>query len=366
MRHAVWVGLVAILVTGGTARAQERKPEILKKLEGHRGGVSALAFNPKVSVLATGSGNGVVRLWEVKSGEQLARMDSQKPTGARINHLGFSANGELLSASSRNAVVVFDALQPKDNPEAKESSADSPARQVPVIFDDGLGNDSAKLGVVTGDGKRVFLSATEGVRISVGSRALAPRLGADTLDDLKGTFMPWAIAAVNDGDSALVALYGSNRSADKSEQPAIAFVGLGDGRVVGRGVVRAPIAGRPISIGFAPDGKWLVACNGEDLMYWRVPGSQVVEGDPKILLNSSAFVAAAGPNGRVAYASPPEDGKTVKVTLADFSGTQPKVVAVFAADIARVSALAFSPDGAVLAVGDDVEGVVQLWNVEKK
>lgn len=368
MRHAVWVGAVAILVTGGTAGAQEKKPDVLKKLQGHRGGVSALAFNPKVSVLATGSGNGVVRVWEAKSGEMLSRMDSQKPTGSRVNHLGFSADGELLSASSRNAVVVWDVVQPKRDPkEPKDFSPDPPAaRQIPVVFEDSLGTDPAKIGVVTGDGKRVFFSTAEGVRVTVSSRALATRLGADTNDDLKGAFTPWALDAVSDGDSALVALYGSVRGADKAEQPAVAFVGLGDGRVVGRGVVRAPVSGRPVSIGFAPDGKWLVACNGEDLMYWRVPGSQVVDGDPKILANSSAYAAAAGPNGRVAFASAPEDGKTVKVTVADIGGPQPKVVAVYATDIVRVSALAFSPDGAILAVGDDTEGVVQLWNLEKK
>jgi WD40 repeat protein len=136
--------------------------------------------------------------------------------------------------------------------------------------------------------------------------------------------------------------------------------------VVGRGAVRAPVAGRPVSVGFAPDGKWLVACNGEDLMYWRVPGSQVVEGDPKVLAGAVAFAAAAGPNGRVAWASPPEDGKKVRVTVAELTAAAPRVVAVYATDIDRVSALAFSPDGNLLAVADDPEGVVQLWAVAEK
>jgi len=340
------------------------------KLEGHRGGVSALAFNPKVSVIATGSGNGVVKLWEAKTGELITRIDAQKPTGARVNQLGFSADGTLLSAASRNAVVVWDVVPPKRDTKldpktiipGKEPFVE---RGFPVVFEDGLGTDAGKLGIVTGDGKRAFFATVEGVRTTVNSRVFSARLGVDTSDDFKGMFAPWAIAAITDTDSALVAMYGSVKSGDRTE-PAVAFVGLGDGKIVGRGVVRAPIVGRPVSIGFAPDAKWLVACNGEDIMYWRVPGSQVIEGEPKLLLNSSAFAAAAGPNGLIAYASVPEEGKKVKVTITDVSGAQPKVVGVYATDMSRITTLAFAPDGLMLAVGNDTEGVVELWNIGKK
>ena len=160
-------------------------------------------------------------------------------------------------------------------------------------------------------------------------------------------------------------MYGLHKEAGET-RPAVALLGLGDPKVVGRGVVRTPVVGRPATISFAPDGKWLVACNGEELMYWRVPGSQVVSGDPKFLTNSPAYVAAAGSGNRVAFASPPEAGKKVKVTVVDVSGSQPKVLAAYATDIDRVSALAFSPDGSLLAVADDVEGVVQLWGLDKK
>jgi len=369
MRRAAWIGAVAILFTGGAADAQEKKPEIVAKLAGHLGGVSALTFNPKVPVIATGSGNGVVRIWEAKTGELLTRMDAQKPTGSRVGQLGFSADGTLLSASSRNAVVVWDIVPPKkdmpETPPGKEPMKEPfQVRPTPVVFEDGMGTDPAKIGTVTGDGKRAYFSTGEGVRTTINSRAFAPRLGADTNDELKGVFAPWAVGAVSNAESALVAMYGSVKAADKTEQPAVAFVGLGDAKIVGRGAVRAAVVGRPVSIGFAPDGKWLVACNGEDIMYWRVPGSQVVEGDPKLLLNSSAYAAAAGPNGLIAFASVPEDGKKVKVTISDVSGAQPKVIASYPSGMDRVSTLTFSPDGTMLAVGNDTEGIVELWKLK--
>jgi hypothetical protein len=375
MRHAAWITALPLLLAG-PALAQDAKPVVVAKLDGHRGGVSALAFNPKVPVIATGSGNGVVRLWEAKTGDPITRMEAAKPTGARVNHLGFSADGTLLSASSRNALVVWDIVPPKrevfepKGADPKEPPKDTKdpfgGRPVPIVFEDSLGTDAAKVGTVTGDGKRAYLSSGEGVRVTVGSRVFAPRLGLDTNDDLKGAFAPWAVAAISDSESALVAMYGTVRAADKSEQPALALVGLGDARVIGRGAVRPATAGRAASLSFAPDGKWLVACNGADVMYWRVPGSQLVEGDPKLLPNAAAYTAAAGPNGRVAFASVPEDGKKVKVTIADLTGSQPKVVATYATTSDRVSALAFSHDGGLLAVGNDTDGVVELWDATRK
>jgi WD40 repeat protein len=376
MRTAVWLGAIAFLVTGGPAIGQEKKPDILTKLAEHRGGVSALTFNPSGTLVATGAGNGVGRLFETKNGNLLFRFDPMRQSGARVNHIGFSASGYLVSTSSRNAVVVWD-ISPPPPPKKEPVDPKKPMiptipmtetkpgpRTIPIIFEDTVGSDPLKIGTVTGDGRRVFYSATEGARVAVNSHVLYPQAGTDTADELKGVFTPWAITAINDPESELVAMYGSVRNADRSTEPAIALVGLGDGRIIGKGTVRTPIAGRNVSISFAPDKKWLVASNGDDLMYWRVPGSQVIAGDPKFLANASAFTVAAGANGLIAFASPPEDGKTVKVTIADISGTQPKIVAVYRSGIERVSALAFSPTEPILAVADDVEGVVQLWSLK--
>ena len=54
------------------------------------------------------------------------------------------------------------------------------------------------------------------------------------------------------------------------------------------------------------------------------------------------------------------------MTIVDVTGSEPKVVAVYGTDIDRVSGLAFSPDGKILAVADDVEGVVQIWSLSEK
>jgi WD40 repeat protein len=396
MRAAVWVGMFAVLAGAGNAIAQESKPDILARLEGHRGGVSTMAFSPNPSralaLFATGAGNGVVRLWDAHSGKFLTQLDTQKHNGARINNLNFTAGGFALSSSSRNAVLVWGFSNPtpapkkdlsnlkefkkeKDEEEGEQEKEEQEPKidnryvglsaETLVVFEDPLGPDPVKIGLVTGDGRRVYYAATEGARITVSSHISDPAFGSDTGDELNSAFTPWVMDAIPDRQSGLVAMYGLHKQGDKAV-PAIAFVGLGEGRVIGRGVVRTPVTGAPLSISFAPDRRWLVACNGEDLMYWKVPGSQVVIGDPKFLANAPAYVAAAGSNNRVAFASPPEVGKTAKVTIVDLSSATPKVIATYSTDIAEVSALAFSADGDILAVADNVEGVVQLWGLGKK
>jgi WD40 repeat protein len=388
MRAAFRVGVVAVAVAAAGAAAGQpgqpkeasggagspAKPDVKAKLEGHRGGVSALAVSPKGDWVVTGSGNGVVRVWDAKTGELLGRVDDQKHNGAKINHVALSADGRLISSSSKNTVTVWGVaedpkldpkLDPKADPKSPPNAEAKGGRRLVFIADDPDGPEPNKIGTVTGDGRRFYFTTPEGTRVGVGSQPLLGRSGPATSDEFRGAFAPWAMAAIPDPDSGLVALYGASRVGDKTE-PAIAFVGLGDARVAGRGVVRGQLANSPVSLSFAPDRRWLVASNGSEVMYWRVPGSQVISGDPKVLSNPAGYVAAAGPNGLIAVASRPEDGKKVTVTVVDVNSAEPRVVAVFATDIDRVSAMAFSPSGGMLAVADDVEGVVQLWSLEKK
>jgi hypothetical protein len=66
-------------------------------------------------------------------------------------------------------------------------------------------------------------------------------------------------------------------------------------------------------------------------------------------------------------ASVPDDSKKVVVKIYELNPdpmTPPRVAAEFTSGMKRVSALAFSPDGSLLAVGDDSAGVVQLWAIK--
>jgi WD40 repeat protein len=346
MRGAVWVGAVAVLVTAGPAFGQQKKPAVLAKLEGHRGGVSAVAISAQGDRIATGAGNGDVRVWDAKTAELIVRMTETKHGPARVAQLAFSAahNGRYLSASSRNNVVVWDVSDPK---------------RVTTRYEDPFLPEPSKLGTVTGDGKLGYFTSVENNAPKLQAYSLVSR--AIITADLPPKLKPLALAPISDPLSGLVAIYCA--AGEKGESASVALVGVGETQVLAKDV--PPPQNRPISIGFAPDAKWLVVGNGSKVSYWRVPGSQVITGDPKSLAGEW-YVAAAGPRNRVAVASVPESGKTVTVKVFDVGGTEPKSVAEFASGIERVSVMAFAPDGSVLAVADDVEGVLQLWALDAK
>ena len=341
MRGAIWIGAIAVLVTAGPALGQPRKPDVVAKLDGHRGGVSAVTFTSQGDRVASGAGNGDVRVWNAKTGDLLFRLSDQKHGAARVALLAFSAahDGKFLSASSHNTVTIWDISDPK---------------RITTRYEDPNLPDPGKLGVVSGDGKLCYFTTIENN---------VPKLEAYSLfnrsmisGNLPSKLKPLALAPISDPLSGLVAVYCA--AGEKGETGAVALVGLGDTRVLTKDV---PVPQeRPISISFAPDGKWLVLGNGSKVAYWAVPGSQVIRGDPKIL-PGEWLVAVAGPGNRIAVASMPVKGKTATVKIYDVSGTAAKVVAEYDSGVELISVLAFSPDGSMLAVGDDVEGVVQLW-----
>jgi hypothetical protein len=341
MRSATSIALVVVLCAAGPAPAQQKKPEVVAKLEGHRGGVSAIAYSAKGDRIATGSGNGVVRLWDARSGELVSRVDQGKHSSARVTSVAFSADGNYLSSSSRTMTGAWDISDPK---------------RLSLRYEDPFGPDPEKLGIVSGDGQLMYFTGIENMLPVLGAYSFGNR--AIGKPDLPQKLRPIAMSAISDPESALVAIHCS--TGEKGESAAVALVGLGETRVLMKDVP-ALTSGKPTSIAFASDAKWLVVGNGSKVACWRVPGSQVITSDPVLLPGTGHFVAAPAPRNVLAVAAGPANDRAVLVTLYDVGGTDPKRLSDYNSGLKRISALAFSPDGAILAVGDDDEGIVQLW-----
>jgi WD40 repeat protein len=336
MLNRVLVGF-AVLAVAFPCAAQDAKPDVKVKLEGHRGGVTALAFAPDGATVATGSGNGLVRLWDAKGGEVLAKLDPVG--GTKVVHVGFSADGKILSAAARKAVIAWNL---SESTKPKELWTDSYTESV------------HKLGGVSGDGRRFYYYDTNNNTL----RYYDPKEGGAATDLKVAKFAPLAFGAIPDAESALAAVLCHDT---EKKAGVLVFVGLGDKWQLSDGL-KAPDT-NPNSVGFAPDGKWLAVCSGGEVMIWRVPGSQKVSGRPRAVATGTA--AALGPNNVLAVAQTVE-GKA-RVNLIDLAkADEVRILATFATDIEDVSAMAFSPDGKVLAVADTVEGVVQLWALPAK
>jgi WD40 repeat protein len=271
--------------------------------------------------------------------------------GTKVVHVGFSADGKILSAAARKNVIAWSLFEPSKPKE---------------LHTDNYAESAHKIG---GDGRRLYYYDTS----SSALRYYEIRNNGHDRTDFKGANrLPLAFGAIPDAESALAAVL----CTDGNKKAVLVFVGLGDTWELAEGL-KAPDA-NPNSVGFSPDGKWLVVCSGGAVMVWRVPGSQKVSGKPRSIdLGTGTYTAAAaGPGNLLAIAekSGAEGGK-VRVHLVDLAATDAKALTTFATDIEDVSALAFAPEvpsakpegfGKALAVADTVEGVVQLWALPAK
>jgi WD40 repeat protein len=342
MRVAFRAMVVALLVFAGQATGQEQKPEVRTKLEGHRGGVTAIAFSRDGKLLATGSGNGIVFLWDAKSGEQLARLNQNN--GNTITGVALSADGARLAASGKGLVAQWDATDPKSPKAMRHLTTSDTARYV------GVGATGDELAFAyTQQWRNDYPARVEFSPLkeeSAGRRVGGPEL-----------FDPRAIACAPDADSQATAVYGIYGQKDT---PAVFLFGLGDVKTITRGVPALAKDGN-YHIVYSLDGKWLGVCSGKDFAVWRVPGSQIIGGEP-LSVGVDVYVGAIGARDLAVTASLPVEGAKTELTFWKL-GEDVKKLGTHKTELSDVRCLAFSPDGNTLAVGGYTDGVVQLWSL---
>ena len=78
----------------------------LRILQGQSDWVSSVAFSPDGKTLASGSWNQTVKVWEVASGKELRTL--QGPSDQIQSVVGFSADGKMLASGSRDGLKLWD------------------------------------------------------------------------------------------------------------------------------------------------------------------------------------------------------------------------------------------------------------------
>src|SRR5581483_8554095 len=71
---------------------------LLTPLDGHRGGVVALAVSPDSKRLASGGMDGDVLLWDLVAGRQLRRITN--PAGVPFSGVAYAPDGKMVAGSS--------------------------------------------------------------------------------------------------------------------------------------------------------------------------------------------------------------------------------------------------------------------------
>ena len=331
-------------------------------LIGHRAPVNALAFSPDAAMLASGSGDGSVILWGAESWQPIGSplTVAQKP----VFDLAFSPDGRTLVSNSEERLVIWNV--PEGLPLGRELQLESKPTS-------GL--------AYSPDGKTLASIDT------YGEVSLSDAETGRTLVDSIGTkltsvaFSPDGTLFASVGWNGQLALWdratGEPKvAAEKTRFRLFSVAFSPDGRTIAAGgdaVVllwdmqarrwTAQITGqqkdRVWSLAFSPDGKLLASGGNTTLGLWdSKTGSPVIapivtDKDSDYLLQTNV---AFSPNGKLlAYR---EGGN--RAVLWDVAHRRPSGSAL-SGQKGTISALAFSPDGSLIATGAD--GAVVLWDV---
>jgi WD40 repeat protein len=335
-------------------------------------GVSALAFSPSTDALATGNGNGTIRLWNPAGFHQgpapLAVGPAGSPAGAAHAPAALSADGTVVAVSDGHGTVrVWDVAT------GRRIGGPLPAyRDVTGLA---LSPDGRTL-AIAGTGVRLFATATgqpigtalpaSGGSGSYGAVAFSPAGKTLATIGTDGTARLWNVTTRQEIGAPMTA------GPPGASAGAVAFspdggtlaTAAAGGQVRLWKVTTQRETGAPMAAGagtavlaFSPDGSMLATAGGSGTVRLWDAATQQEAGTPMTADAQPVYAAAFSPDGSM-LATAGGDG-TVRLWDA---ATQQEIGTPMTADAQPVYAAAFSPDGStVTAAGGD--GTVRAWNV---
>ncbi|KAJ7689439.1 WD40 repeat-like protein [Mycena rosella] len=281
----------------------------------HKGSVMACSWSPDSKAFATSSADCTVKLWDAET----RKATTTWSLGAGVNNqqVGnvWSREEDIVSLSLSGDLNVFD-----------PRVGDKPARVVTGA--------QKSITAVAAAGTGTFLAGTADGRVveySVASGTAAPVEGAGHTSIIVGL-------AAAPGGAVFSAGYD-----DRVRE-------IGGARFSGASIATAA---QPRALAAAADGTVFVA---------EGAGVEAVRENQKVAHLATKYApGAVGAHGTLVAVG----GEDQKVRLHEWSGTALKEVALLEGNKGVVSALEFSPDGALLAAGDS-SGRIVLFDVKKK
>jgi WD40 repeat protein len=329
------------------------------------GNVTSVAFSPDGKVLASGGWDDMVRLWDVKTGEQLRAIFAHK---AMVATVAFSSDGKYLASRGGldGAVRLWD---PATGAELRKFEGLSKVNPWRFNRDSALAFAPDAKALAVGDAKVIhFFDPSSGKEtraldahlstLSIAYSADGKLLGSGGIDGHdKHSLRLWDVAAGKE----------LRRCELPKDEPPISAAFSPDGKALAAVIEEDDLrvfdtsTGKPLHrlphywasrVAFAPDGKALVSARGPVLRLWDSPGGkelfQTFEGH-----QSAVSAVALSPDGKTVATA----GDGVRLWGAATGKPAGRVEAK-----GHVAAVAFAPDGKTLAYGG-ADRVVHLWDV---
>jgi WD40 repeat protein len=334
----------------------------LRKLSGHTAWIKAVAFSPDGKLLATGAVDGVVKLWEVATGRELKSLSG----GGSINAIAFSPDARLVATgNAENAVQLRNA----QTGQVERTLAGHRGAVLCLAFSPdgkllatGARDNSVKLWeVLTGRERHTLAGHTDRVRtlaFSADSRRLASgsddrtikiwdaERGRETRTLAGGISDAVVVVAFTDGGRRLISAGATMRALTSWDAES------------GKQLSASSDAGSLETLeaaSFSTDGKLLATSNGDKTVVVREVSAPKVE---RIFQTraSGVYATAFSPDGKW-FASGSKDN-TVRL----WETATGRELLNLAGNIGVINSVAFSADSRTVAAGG-LSGGVKLWEV---
>jgi WD40 repeat protein len=317
MGRRILIALIVLCSWQGWAHAQDQdsnRPEIFVQL-GHSGQVLTVAFSSDGSLLASGSDDKTIKLWNVASGRELRTLAGHSNA---VESVAFSPDGKLLASGSDDKTIK--------------------------LWDVASGRELRTL-AGHGDFVKSIAFSPDGKRLASGSGDKTIKLwDVDTGRELQ-TFNGHTAAVFSvafSPDGAMLASGGDDKT--------IKLWDVANGREL------RTLDGHSnavMSVAFSPDGKSLASGSGDlSIKLWDVTSGRELRTLPD---NSFVYSVRFSPDGKF-LASGDRDGALKLWDVAGGSGPR-----IMSGESSSVYAVAFSPDGKMIVSGTS-EWIIQLWD----